>query len=123
MEKMADPDSLAPMVPLVPLVSEETLLLSMKVEKLLMSLDHRAHLAHLALTDVMESQELRDKLDTPASPESLDRLATWVPPAPLDHLAKLERMVTTADLASPETEEPPAHRALVDSLEPLDFQE
>lgn len=67
--------------------------------------------------------DLRDTLDTLVSPESLDRLAMLVPVAHLDPLANLERMVTTADLASPETEVPPAHRVLVDSLEPPDFQE
>lgn len=66
---------------------------------------------------------LRATPDTLVSPESLDRLAPSVPVAPLDPLANLERTVTTADLESPETEVPPAHRALVDSPEPLDFQE
>lgn len=67
--------------------------------------------------------ELRDTLDTPVSPESPDKLAMVVPLDPLDPLANLERMLTTADLASPETEVPPALRALVDSLEPPAFQE
>lgn len=55
--------------------------------------------------------------------ESPDRPALLVLVALLDLLAKLEKMVTMADLASPETEVPPALRVLVDSLEPLDFQE
>lgn len=54
---------------------------------------------------------------------SLDRPALLVPVALPDLLAKLERMVTMADLASPETEVSPALRVLVDSPEPLDFQE
>lgn len=57
------------------------------------------------------------------SPESLDRLALLVLVAPLDLLVNLVKMVTTADLVSPETEVPLAHRVLVDSPEPLDFQE
>jgi len=55
--------------------------------------------------------------------ESLDRQELLVLVAPQDLLVKLERMVTTADLASPETEVPPALRVLVDSPEPLDFLE
>lgn len=55
--------------------------------------------------------------------ESPDRPALLVLVVLLDPLAKLEKMVTMADLASPETEVSPALRVLVDSLEPLDFQE
>lgn len=57
------------------------------------------------------------------SPESPVRVAPLVLVAPLDPLANLERTVTMADLASPVTEVPPALRVLVDSPEPLDFQE
>lgn len=76
-----------------------------------------------ALPDLLDPLVLRDTLDTLVSPESLDRLAPLVLVAPLDPLAKLERTVTTADPASPETEVPPAPRVLVDSPEPPDFQE
>lgn len=57
------------------------------------------------------------------SPESLDRVALLVPVDPLDPLAKPERTVTMADLASLETEAPLALRVLVDSPELLDFLE
>lgn len=57
------------------------------------------------------------------SPESLDRLVPSDLVAHPDLLANLERTVTMADLASLETEVPPALRVLVDSPEPLDFQE
>jgi len=71
----------------------------------------------------MDPLDLRDTLDTLVSPESPDRVDPLVLVAPQDLLAKLERMVTTADLASPETEVPLALRELVDSPEPLDFLE
>lgn len=76
-----------------------------------------------ALPDPLDPLDLRDTPDTLVSLESLDRLAPLVLVDPLDPLAKPERTVTTADLANPETEVPPAHRVLVDSPEPLDFQE
>lgn len=57
------------------------------------------------------------------SPESLDRLAPLVLVDPQDPLARLVRMATMADLASPEIEEPPVLRVLVDSPEPQDFPE
>lgn len=54
------------------------------------------------------------------NPESLVKLALLAPEDPLDPTANLEKTVTMADLENPETEEPPALRALADSLEPLD---
>lgn len=73
--------------------------------------------------DLLDPLDLRDTQDMLVSPESPVRLALLVLVAPLDLLAKLERTVTMADLASPETEVPPEFRVLVDSPEPLDFQE
>lgn len=55
--------------------------------------------------------------------ESPDRLVALALVAPLDPQANLEKMVTMADPVSPETEVSPAHRVLVDSPEPPDFQE
>lgn len=75
------------------------------------------------LPDLLDPLDLRDTPDMLVSLESPDRLAPLVLVAPLDLLAKLERTVTMADLASPETEVPPDLRVLVDSPEPLDFQE
>lgn len=124
MEKMANPDSLAPLAPLVPLDLEETLLLSMMVQKLLIpALDPQVYQDPEALPDLLDPLDLRDTPDTLVSPESPDRLAPLVLVDPLDPLAKLERTVTMADLVSLETEVSLAHRALVDSPEPLDFQE
>lgn len=76
-----------------------------------------------ALPDLLDLLDLRDTPDTLVSPESLDRVALLDLVDPLDPQANPERTVTTADLASPETEVPPALRVLVDSPEPLDFQE
>lgn len=73
--------------------------------------------------DLLDPLDLRDTQDMLVSPESPVRLVELVLVAPLDPLAKLERTVTMADLASPETEVPPELRVLVDSPEPLDFQE
>ncbi|KAF3833754.1 hypothetical protein F7725_024958 [Dissostichus mawsoni] len=123
-EETANLDSLAPRAPLVPLDSEETLLLSMMVQKVPMPApDPWVCWAPEVPLDHLDPLELRDTPDTLVSPESPDRLAFLVLVAPLDPLANLERTVTMADLASPETEVPPAHRELVDSPELLDFQE
>lgn len=124
MEETANLDSLAPRAPLVPLDSEETLLLSMMVQKVPMPApDPWVFWAPEVPLDLLDPLELRDTPDTLVSPESPDRLAFLVLVAPLDPLANLERTVTMADLASPETEVPLAHRELVDSPELLDFQE
>lgn len=125
MVKMADPVSLAPLALPDPLDSEaETLLPSTMVRRpLTPALDPWVLWAPEAPLDHLAPLDLKDTLDTLVSLESPVKLELLDPVDPLDPLANLEKMVTMADLESLETEEPPALRALVDSLEPPDFPE
>lgn len=75
----------------------------------------------MALLDPLVLLDPKDFKDMLASPESLDRLVQLALVDPLDLLARPVKMVTMADLASPEIEDLLDLRVLVDSQELLDF--